>query len=45
MEEIKNHLPKLKTVKKATYSGIINTALLNINQENEPIKNVGGPRS
>ena len=45
MEEIKNHLPKLKTVKKATYSGIVNTALLNINPENEPIKNVGGPRS
>lgn len=45
MEEIINHLPKLKTVKKTTYSAIVNQTHLNINPENEPIKNVGGPRS
>ena len=45
MEEIKSHLPKLKAVKKTTYSAIINQTHLNINPENEPLKNVGGPRS
>ena len=45
MEEIKSHLPKLKAAKKTTYSAIVNQVHLNINPENEPIKNVGGPRS
>ena len=45
MEEIKSHLPKLKAAKKTTYSAIVSQVHLNINPENEPIKNVGGPRS
>ena len=45
MDEIKNHLPKLKAAKKTTYSAIVSQVHLNINPENEPIKNVGGPRS
>jgi hypothetical protein len=45
MDEIENHLPKLKAAKKTTYSAIVSQVHLNINPENEPIKNVGGPRS
>ena len=45
MEEIKFSLPKLKTVKKTTYTTLMDKVHLNINPENEPMQNMGGPRS
>ena len=42
MEEIKFSLPKLKTVKKTTYTTLMDKVHLNIN---EPMQNMGGPRS
>ena len=39
MEEIISDIQIIKAVKKITYSGVINTAHLNLNPENAPIRN------